>query len=49
MERLVEERELTIPTSKAWDPYQLYLKRLISTMAKDPSKIFYLSSSKFFY
>jgi hypothetical protein len=25
------------------------LKRLISTMAKDPSKIFYLSSSKFFY
>ncbi|KAA1102791.1 hypothetical protein PGTUg99_036002 [Puccinia graminis f. sp. tritici] len=37
MERLIEERELTIPTSKSWDPYQLYLKRLISTMAKDPN------------
>ncbi|WAQ86538.1 hypothetical protein PtA15_7A264 [Puccinia triticina] len=36
-ERLIEERELSIPTSKSWDPYQLYMKRLISAMAKDPN------------
>lgn len=37
LERLVEQHELCIPASKSWDPYQNYLKRLITTMAKDPN------------
>ncbi|EGG13105.1 uncharacterized protein MELLADRAFT_86914 [Melampsora larici-populina 98AG31] len=34
----VEKDRIEIPaTSKSWDPYRTYIKRLISIMAKDPS------------
>ncbi|PLW44049.1 hypothetical protein PCASD_04844 [Puccinia coronata f. sp. avenae] len=37
MERLVVESSLSIPASKSWDAYHLYLKRLLFVMAKDPN------------
>ncbi|KAH9454295.1 hypothetical protein Pst134EB_014389 [Puccinia striiformis f. sp. tritici] len=37
LEKLIEDRQFDIPATKSWDPYQLYKKRLISMMAKDPN------------
>ncbi|MBW0488616.1 hypothetical protein O181_028331 [Austropuccinia psidii MF-1] len=37
LDRLIRESDFVIPSTKAWDAYHHYLKRLISLMAKDPT------------
>lgn len=39
MDAVIDRHGIEISdVDKVWDPYRTYLKRLISTMAKDPSK-----------